>query len=60
MFGFGFTAGVMLLIFAVVTVGTGVAYWKMLSDRTRSGPTQDTKSRASSLPVTSPAARHIF
>ena len=34
MFGIGFTTAVMILIFAVITVGTGVAYWKMLTDAT--------------------------
>jgi hypothetical protein len=27
-----FTAAVMLLIFVVLLVGTGIAYWKMLTD----------------------------
>ncbi len=34
MFEFGFTSGIMVVIFAVVIVGTGVAYWRMLTDRT--------------------------
>jgi len=31
MFGLGFSAGIMAIIFVVITVGTGVAYWKMLT-----------------------------
>ena len=32
MFGLGFSAGIMAIIFVVITVGTGVACWKMLTD----------------------------
>ena len=32
MFGLGFTVYVMLIIFVVVIVGTGVAYWRMYTD----------------------------
>jgi hypothetical protein len=32
MLGIGFTTAVMILIFAVITVGTGVAYWQVLND----------------------------
>ncbi len=31
---FNFTLGIMIVIFAVVITGTGVAFWKMLTDPT--------------------------
>ena len=34
MFGLGFYAWVMLVIFVIIIVGTGVAYGKMLTDPT--------------------------
>lgn len=34
MFGLDFTLGIMMVIFAVVIVGTGVAYWQMITDPT--------------------------
>ena len=34
MFGIDFTVGIMIVIFAVVIVGTGVAYWQLFTDPT--------------------------
>jgi hypothetical protein len=34
MLGLDFTVGIMVVIFAVVIIGTGVAYWRMLTDPT--------------------------
>jgi hypothetical protein len=34
MLGLDFTVGIMMVIFAVVIIGTGVAYWRMLTDPT--------------------------
>jgi hypothetical protein len=34
MFGLDFTLGIMMVIFSVVIIATGVAYWQLFTDPT--------------------------
>jgi len=53
-FPLSFSALVMLLIFAVLIGGTGVAFWKMLRDPTQDVPAILVNVPASPMPVSIP------